>query len=202
MILTGTEDSSRRENRPASGNCQQKEATTIEDTKGKTVESATVTGTQESSEDSSLAHQKEAKPIEIDGRDFIWSVAFLVDGKHAVSGGKEGKIRRWRVEDGREVGMPMDARSPVRNIAVSQEGKWVVSGTNSGLVTVWNTENHSKVTEWKAHNDAVNAVDVSPDGTRVATGSHDKTVSVWSAYLQLGTPRKPAISARYATGMT
>ena len=45
------------------------------------------------------------------GRDLIWSVAFLVDERHIVNGGKEGKIRRWRVEDGKEVGVPTpDAR--------------------------------------------------------------------------------------------
>ena len=178
MILTGTQDSSRRENRPASRNSEQKEATTIEDAKGKTVE--TLTGTQESSEDSSFAHQKKVKPIEIDGRGNIKSVAFLVDGKHVVSGDEEGKIRHWRVEDGKEVGTPMDAGSPVCNIAVSQNGKWVVSGTASGLVTVWNAESHSKVTVWKAHNERVTAVDVSRDGTRIATGSFDWTLSVWS----------------------
>ena len=131
-------------------------------------------------EDSSFVHQKEVKPIEISGRDFIWSVAFLADGKDVISGGEEGKIRRWQLEDGKEVGTPMDAGSTVYNIAVSRDGKWVVSGTDSGFVMVWDAENHSKVTEWKAHSRAVFAVDVSPDGTRIATGSNDRTLCVWS----------------------
>ncbi|KAF8554789.1 WD40 repeat-like protein, partial [Imleria badia] len=109
------------------------------------------------------------------------SVAFLVDGKHVVSGGREGKIRRWRVEDGEEVGMPMDAGNSVCNIAVSRDGKWIVSGTKSSLVRVWNAESHEKVTAFKGHSDYnVCAVDVSPDGTRIATGSDDKTACVWS----------------------
>ena len=139
-----------------------------------------LTGTQESSDDSSFSHRKEAKPIEIDGREGVYSVAFLADGKHVVGGGDEGKIRRWRVENGQEVGTPMDAGGRVLNIAVSQDDKWVVSGTDSGLVTVWNAESHSKVTELKAHDKWVQAVDVSPDGTKIATGSYDKTVCVWS----------------------
>ena len=146
MVLTGTQDSSRRENRPASRNSEQKEATTSEDAKGKTVESATLTGTQESSEDSSLASKKEAKRIEINGRGDIYSVAFLADGKHVLSGGKEGKIRRWRVDNGQEVGTPMDAGSAVYSITVSRDGKWIVSGTWSGQVTVWNAESHSNIT--------------------------------------------------------
>ena len=59
MILIGTQESSRGENPPSDH-----KATTIRDAKGKRVDSAIQTGTQESSEDSSFAHKKEAKPIE------------------------------------------------------------------------------------------------------------------------------------------
>ena len=139
--------------------------------------------TQESSEissSSSIVHREEAKPIVIDGRDVIHSVAFLVDGKHVVSGGEEQNIRRWRIEDGTEAGAPMDAGSAVYALAVSQDGKLIVGGTKAGLVTVWNAESHSKVTEFKAHGNEVYAVDVSPDTTKIATGSDDKTACVWS----------------------
>ena len=123
------------------------------------------------------------KAVEIDGQDNIWSVSFINDGKHIVSGGKEGRIRRWRVEDGTEVGTPMDAGS-IGSLAVSRDGKWVVntSGTGTRQVTVWNAavESHSKVKEFKGHRDHVYAADVSPDAPRVATGSQDGTVYVWS----------------------
>ena len=148
---------------------------------GRTVESATLTGTQESSEDSTFTHRKGGKPIKIDGRQSIYSVAFLGDGKHVVSGGWERKIRRWRVEDGQEVGLPMDAGSPIRAIATSQDGKWVVSGTDGGFVTVWSAGGHSKLTKLTVHKYQVWAVDVSQDGAGIATGSGDTTVCVWSA---------------------
>ena len=111
------------------------------------------------------------KIIDINARDNTWSVAFLIDGKHVVSGGDGGKIRRWRVEDGLEVGTPMDTGSQVCNIAVSRNGKWIICGTKGGLVQLWNAEKHEKVNEFKAHSGCVNAVDVSPDSTRVASGS-------------------------------
>ena len=147
------------------------------------VQRTMLTKTQESSRNSSpssIVNQKETKPIVIDGLDDILSVALLVDGKHIVSGDVKGKIRRWRIEDGKEVGTSMDAGSGVLNIAVSRDGRLIVSGTKSGLVTVWNAESHSKVTEFQAHRMFVRAVDVSPDVTKIATGSDDKTVCVWS----------------------
>ena len=142
-----------------------------------------LTRTRESSKSSSSSsnvHQKTAEVIRIDAQVETWAVACLVDGKHIVSGGEEGKIRRWRIEDGQEVGTPMDAKSPVLDIAVSQDGKWVVSGARSGSVAVWSAKSHSKVTEFKAHDSAVCAVDVSPDATKIATGSDDNTACVWS----------------------
>ena len=122
----------------------------------KTIEKTILTGTRESSENSSSSSNVQrtgAKLIDIYSPDTICAVVFLDDGKHVAGGGKEGKIRRWRIEDGKEVGWPMDAESPVCDIAVSRDGKWVVGGMESGWVAVWNAESHSKVTEFKAHND-------------------------------------------------
>ncbi|KAF8556911.1 hypothetical protein OG21DRAFT_1505944 [Imleria badia] len=42
--------------------------------------------------------------IEMDSQEIIRSAAFLVGGRHIVSGGVEGKIRHWRVQDGEELG--------------------------------------------------------------------------------------------------
>ena len=119
--------------------------------------------------------------IEIEGSNFISSVAFLADGRHIVGGGFEGQVRRWRAEDGQEVGRPMNAGDSIVSLAVSRDGKWVVSGTESGRVTIWDAMTHSKVTEFRAHPDfPIEAVDVSPDVTRIATGAHDTTACAWS----------------------
>ena len=129
--------------------------------------------------ESSKAQPSSAKTIEIDGRDEIYTVAFLVDGKHVVGGDREGKIRRWRVKDGMEVGMPMDAGSTLFNIVASQDGKWIVGGIWES-VQVWNVESGKKVSEFKGHSHWVCAVDVSPDSTKIASGSGDKTACVSS----------------------
>lgn len=100
-----------------------------------------------------------------------------------MSAGNEEKIRRWRVEDGMEVGTPMDVGNDVFVIAVSRDGKWVVSGTENGTVTVWNAESHKKMTTFTStdgRNDSVWEIDVSPDGTRVATGWMCSTICVRS----------------------
>ena len=136
-------------------------------------------GTLTRSLESSEVQPSSAKMIEVDGRGRIYAVAFLIDEKHVVSGGDEGKIRRWRVEDGMEVGTPMDAGSIVYNIAVSRDGEWIVNGTWQS-VQVWSAKSGEKVNEFKGHSNWVRVVDVSPDSTKIATGSRDGTACVWS----------------------
>jgi WD40 repeat protein len=105
---------------------------------------------------------------------------FLADGKHVVSGGFEGKIRKWRLEDGQGVGKPMEAGSGILDLAVTQDGRWIVCGTRSGEVIIWDANTNEKVTKFKANDGRVHAVDVSSDRTKIAIGGDDKTFSVWS----------------------
>ena len=122
---------------------------------------------------------KTMKPIEINGKDEVIPIVLVGDAGHIVGGdGKE--IRRWQLNDGEEVGQPMDAGDEVRSIAASRDGKWIGGGTKSGQVAVWNAESRRKVSEFKGHNKAVYAVDISPDATKIASGSDDRAVRVWS----------------------
>ena len=118
----------------------------------------------------------------------VKSVLFTGDGKRVFSGGDEGVIRQWRVEDGKEVGEPLRAIGEIYAAALSSDGKWLVCGLrpspNRGsrnvYVRVWDTRTHEKVFDIKDHNDTVFAVDISPDSTKLVTGSHDKTACIWS----------------------
>ncbi|KAG9318034.1 WD40-repeat-containing domain protein [Chiua virens] len=127
--------------------------------------------------DASLASA--AKAIKVPSGYSIFSVVFTADGGDVLAGGDETMIRCWRAEDGKEVGVPMDAGRGVRNIAVSQDGKWVVSGTDEGIVRVFDAQSGGIVAELKGQRRKVWAVDVSLDRTKVATGSTDNA-RIWS----------------------
>ena len=118
----------------------------------------------------------------------ICSVVFAKDGKQVLSGGDEGVIRRWRVDDGQEVGEPIRVEgTQIKAIALSPDGKWLVAGlrrldSNDGKTNlrVWDTRTRVQVLDIKDHTNTVFAVDVSPDSTKLATGSFDKTACVWN----------------------
>jgi hypothetical protein len=73
-----------------------------------------------------MVDQRVANLIKIEHAGDVYSIAFVAGGKQVVSGGRAGKIQRWRAKDGVEVGMPIDAGSSVFNLVVSRDGKCVV----------------------------------------------------------------------------
>ena len=118
----------------------------------------------------------------------IYSVLFTKEGKQVLSGGDEGVLRRWRVDDGQEVGEPIRVEgAEIKAAAVSPNGKWLVAGLRrlnlkdgKTDVRVWDARTHAKVLDIKGHTNTVFAVDVSPDSTKLATGSYDKTAYIWN----------------------
>ena len=117
--------------------------------------------------------------IEVDGRKSINSLVFLEDGKHLLGGGEDGTIRRWRVEDGREIeDQRITTPSAVRAIALSRDGNWIV-GAGERVAIVWNRRTRQVARTVSEHSGWVNTVDVSPDSTKFATGSDDKKVTIW-----------------------
>ena len=129
------------------------------------------------------------RTIEIKGStQAIRSVVFVEDGKQVLSGGDEGVIRRWRVDDGEEVGEPIRVEAAkVFAAAVSPDGKRLVAGLRQSkwvdgdvYARVWNARTHEKALDIRGHANSVFAVDVSPDSTKLATGSSDKTAYIWN----------------------
>ncbi|KAF8552430.1 WD40 repeat-like protein, partial [Imleria badia] len=99
----------------------------------------------------------------------IRSVAFLVDGKHVVSGGEGRKIRCWRVEDGEEVGTPMDAGIPLcsqlgKTVDVSPDGTRIATSSKDKTTCIWSLSTGQRLLGPLEHDDWVVAAKFSPDG--------------------------------------
>ncbi|KAF8556862.1 hypothetical protein OG21DRAFT_1495255 [Imleria badia] len=130
------------------------------------------------------------KIIEINaGQHPIRSVLFAEDGKQVLSGSEEGMLRRWRVDDGHEVGEPIETEgAEIYAAAVSPDGRWLVCGLRRidasdgrAEVRVWDAQTHKKVLDIRDHTNAVFSVGISPDSTKFATGggSADKQAFIW-----------------------
>ena len=118
----------------------------------------------------------------------VYSVLFTNDGKQVLSGDEEGMLRRWRVDDGQEVGEPFRAQREILAVALSPDGKWLACGLRPPwwqairyvFVRIWDARTHEKVLDIKDHTNSVFAMDVSPDSTKLVTGSYNKTACIWN----------------------
>ncbi|KAF8552461.1 hypothetical protein OG21DRAFT_1511487 [Imleria badia] len=120
--------------------------------------------------------------IEINTRRTIYSVLFAEDGKQILSGGAEGMLRRWRVDDGHEAGEPVQTEGrEIWAASLSPDHRWLVFGLNQKPnVRVLDAQTHQKVLDIDGDKYSVLSVDISPDSTKFATGSTDNLASIWS----------------------
>lgn len=133
-------------------------------------------------------HQLPDGTIEINGNQHeMFSVLFAEDGKQVLSGGVEGVLQRWRVDDGNKVGEPIRTEGlPVLAAALSPDRKWIVCGlkpsrsANANFVGVWDAQTRERVLDVKGHTNAVPSVDVCSDSTKFATGSADNCAFIWN----------------------
>ncbi|KAH0826773.1 WD40-repeat-containing domain protein [Lanmaoa asiatica] len=105
----------------------------------------------------------------------VWAVAFQPNGRHILGGSRDG-LRRWRLEDGKEVGKQTGMN--LNAVAVSRDHKWIMCGTTRGT-SVWDSEMHEKAIAVDGTS-AAYAIDVAPDSKRFATGTQSNEASIWS----------------------
>ncbi|KAF8842624.1 WD40 repeat-like protein [Paxillus ammoniavirescens] len=124
----------------------------------------------------------------------IWSIAFLPDGKEVISGSWDGNIRRWRVEDGCELGKEIRENGVVYAVAASSDGLFIATGGKAKNIAIWDATTYEKVIELEGHSagNFTRSLEFSPDSARLVSGSTDKTVIVWSTGTgqQLSAPLK------------
>ena len=111
----------------------------------------------------------------------IRSLAFLPDGRRAVSGAWDGEVRIWDVQ-GQRPPVVLDAKAGgVNRVAASPDGRRVAAAFRSGIAIVWDvTGKTAEVCRLKGHEGAVEAVAFAPDGRRILTGGADGTVRIWN----------------------
>ena len=111
--------------------------------------------------------------------DTVWSLVFLQDNCHIVSGSWDRTIRKSDCETGQLVGEPWKGGYSVLALALSPDGKIIACGTRDGSVQLRNTEGQL-ISEaiWTDHTDWVRSLSWSPGGGELASGSFDGTILV------------------------
>jgi len=111
----------------------------------------------------------------------IHSVAFLPGGDILATGGNDGSIYLWDLENpGVEMFSLPGHTDWIRSVASSADGSWLASGSDDTTVQVWSSDSFSSPhATLEEHEDWVRAVSFSPDSQLLASGSDDYTVRLW-----------------------
>ena len=114
----------------------------------------------------------------IRGRAAAFVIAFSQDGRWALAGGLENKIRLWDVASGK-LAIFLDGQTHVYAGALSPDGRFALTGGADNLVRLWDLATKRELCRLQGHTGHVYAAALSPDGHRVLSGSVDATVRLW-----------------------
>jgi WD40 repeat protein/transcriptional regulator with XRE-family HTH domain len=114
-----------------------------------------------------------------------WSLAFGPESWLLASGGYDGLVKLWQIEEeGRELSgrciRTIQAHHRwVRSIAFSMDGALLATGGEDEAVRVWQVDDGACLQVLCGHRGMVWSVAFSPDGTRLITGGDDRLARVW-----------------------
>jgi WD40 repeat protein len=108
----------------------------------------------------------------------VLSLAFLPDGRRAVTAGQDGSVRLRDVGDGRELKRFDGHGGAARCVAAAPDGRTVLAGYDDGAARLWDVETGQLVWTMAAHGDRVESVAFSPSGVLAASGGGPKDPTV------------------------
>lgn len=107
------------------------------------------------------------------------SLAISQDGKTLASGNKDGTIKLWDVETGKNTATLKGHIDNVSSVAFSPDGKTLASGSVDKTIKLWELATGKNTATLNGHNGEVDSIAFSPSGKTLASGSKDRTIKLW-----------------------
>ena len=103
------------------------------------------------------------------------AVAVTGDGKYAVSGSDDEKLKVWELATGRKIRTLKGHSDSVNAVAVTGDGKYAISASDDTTLKVWELATGQKIATFTGE-DSIDCCAVAPDGVTIAAGDESGKV--------------------------
>ncbi len=110
----------------------------------------------------------------------VRTLVFNQDGTRLASGGEDGTLILWDIENYGLVGSHVSHGAQVDCVASSWDGTRLASGGYDRTVKVWDLRSEKmQIAELRGHSAIVAGIAFSKDGSTLFSAGRDRTVKVW-----------------------
>jgi hypothetical protein len=108
----------------------------------------------------------------------VQTLAFSPDGTLLVSGGADGVLRLWDMEQAQQVARQSRDDGAILSLAYSPDGTLLVSASEAGVVRLWQMPEGREIMTIDEFSDRVTCVCFTPDGQGLICGSSSGAVQI------------------------
>ena len=131
-----------------------------------------------------FAHSKEA----------TW-LSYSSNGTGLATGGGDGSIKIWDVDQGKEIGNLTKQKRPISCLWFTPDDQFLVTCSLDRSIKIWKIQTLRDAISFSGHSDTINACAFSYAAKCLVTGSSDRTIRLWDYGKGVSTKTFPCTSS-------
>jgi WD40 repeat protein len=109
-------------------------------------------------------------------------MAFLSDGKRAVSVSWDRSLILWDIESGEMLRRMSGQNTELFSVDVDPSGRYALTGTGDGKLILWDLESGEAIRNYTAHSAPIAHIAFNPQGDLALTSALDGAVYIWQVH--------------------